>query len=56
MARYVVRPRMDWSDDKPMLEGKTIFEPEPVKTGLLDKDGQPLYRVRASIGFIEAKA
>lgn len=54
--RYVtIRPRMDWREDGPMLEGKTIHEPEPIKTGLLDHDGHPIYRVTSPIGFIELK-
>ena len=53
--RYIVRPRACWDDDKPMLEGKTVHEREPVDTGLLDKDGQKIWRVMSPVGFIELK-
>ena len=38
-----------------MLEGKTVHEPEPVKTGVLDKDGNPIIRVMDQIGFVRLK-
>lgn len=52
---YVVRPRAEWDDEKPMLEGKTVHEQEPVKTGILDKDGNPIFRVMDQIGFVRFK-
>jgi len=54
--RYVTRPRAsDWPEDRPHIEGKTVHEREPVDTGLLDKDGTPIYRVMSPIGFIELR-
>lgn len=53
--RYVIRPRMDWLDAEPMIEGKTVHEREPVNTGLLDKNGNPIFRVTSPIGFVELK-
>lgn len=54
--RYVaIRPRAEWNDESPMLEGKTVHEREPVNTGILDKDGNPIYRVMSPIGFIELR-
>ena len=53
MRYVIIRPRAEWDDDKPMLEGKTVHEQEPVKTGVLDKDGNPIYRVMSPIGFVE---
>lgn len=47
--RYVTLPRADWDDDPRLDEVTTrtvIVDDEPVKTGLLDRNGTPLYRVR----------
>jgi len=55
---YVTRPRLTRYDDlreTPMLEGQTVWEPEPVDTGLLDKNGVPIFRVMDPIGFVEMK-
>lgn len=60
MARYVtIRPAFGASacegDECPMLLAQTVYEAdrEPVKTGLLDETGTPLFRVedRAPFGF-----
>ena len=50
--RYMTRPRASWDEEKPMLEGKTVHEAEPVNTGLLDKDGNEIIRVMDQIGFV----
>jgi hypothetical protein len=56
MPRYVtLRPRSaTWDDlrETPSLEGRTVFEPEAVDTGLLDKGGTPIYRIMDRIGFV----
>ena len=53
MRYFVIRPRAEWDDEKPMLEGKTVYEPdEPVDTGLLDKDGNRIGRRMSPIGFV----
>lgn len=41
-------------DYKPMLEGKTVFEPDSRRTSLLDQYGNPIYVVpkRDPIGFV----
>jgi hypothetical protein len=54
-VRYIIRPRADWRDDTPLLEGKTVYEREPGDTGLLDKDGNKIWRVMSPIGFVELK-
>jgi len=53
MPRYVIRPRADWWDgaDCLHLEGKTVYEREPVSTGLVSKEGHPIYRSPEPIGF-----
>lgn len=52
-VRYVIRPRAaDWGLDQPLLEGRTVHEPEPARTGLVDKDGNPIIRLMAPIGFV----
>jgi len=54
--RYVsIRPRMDWRDETPMLEARTVHEREPIDTGLLDAEGNRIYRVMSPIGFVELK-
>jgi hypothetical protein len=55
--RYIAvrRPRMAWDEWSPMLEAKTVMEPEPVDTGLVDRDENVIYRVMAPIGFVELK-
>lgn len=53
--RYVILPRAQWDDDRPLLEGRTVHEREPVDTGLLNKDGQKIWRVMSPIGFVELK-
>ena len=55
MRYVVVRPRAEWDDEKPMLEGKTVHEQEPVKTGLIDEDGNPIFRMTDPIGFVRLK-
>lgn len=56
MTRYVTRrPVAEWDDDRPMIEGKTIYENEPVDTGLLDKSGLKIYRAKTPIGFLDRK-
>ena len=56
MPRYVtLRPRSaTWDDlqETPSLEGKTVFEPDAVDTGLLDKEGRTLFRIMDQIGFV----
>lgn len=52
MRYVVIRPRAEWDSEKPLLEGKTVHEPEPIDTGLLDKDGSAIFRVMDQIGFV----
>lgn len=55
--RYVAirRPRMGWDEWSPMLEPKTVHEPEPIDTGLVDQNENAIYRVMSAIGFVELK-
>lgn len=55
--RYVTmrRPRSATQQDlweSPMLEGKTVLDPEPVDTGLVDPTENVIYRVMSPIGFV----
>ena len=53
--RYVTRPRSaQWDElqESPALEGRTVYEPEPTDTGLLDKDGNQVFRIMDQIGFV----
>lgn len=58
MPRYVtLRPRSATIDDlqeTPSLEARTVFEPDAVDTGLLDKEGTRIYRVMDQIGFVRS--
>ena len=53
--RYVTRPRASWDDEMPMIEGTTVHEREPIKTGILDEAGNDIWRVMSPIGFVELK-
>ncbi len=55
MARYVSlrRARMDWYEaDAIDSLAQTVFEPEPVDTGIIDADGFPIIRIMDQIGFV----
>lgn len=59
-----VRRATSWStsdfrwfgDDRPGKDSIQISEPEAVRTGLLNADGNPLYRQPSPVGFIRFKA
>ncbi len=55
--RYVTmrRPRMYTTDDMPMLEAKTVHEPDPIDTGIVDQYESPIFRVMSPVGFVEMK-
>lgn len=55
MRYVVIRPRASWDEDKPMLEGRTVHQSEPIDTGVLDGDGNPIFRVMSPIGFVELR-
>lgn len=57
--RYVARPKA-WWDDEPNVEDVStrivlVEDDAPIRTGLLDADGVPLYRVRDRfpVGFVK---
>lgn len=61
MTRYIAIPQRpkasdDWEDRPPVAAATTVYEreEEPEKTGLLDVNGTPLYRVKDKIkmGFL----
>lgn len=55
---YLIRPRaatLDELRDTPMREGWTVYEQQPVSTGLVSKDGHPIYRTPEAIGFVLLK-
>lgn len=59
--RYVIRPRATRADtaetlsDTPHLGAQTVIESEPVDTGVLDKDGNSIWRVMSPIGFVKMR-
>ena len=58
MSRYFVRPKSykplqvedDWYHD-PMIPSITTCDHEPVDTGLLDSNGDPIMRAPRPVGF-----
>lgn len=55
MPRYRSRPRnRDYLDDQaaPPLPHPITYVQEPVKTGLLDAEGNPIYRLPDPVGFL----
>lgn len=57
MSRYVVLRRereksFYYEKSEQPLPHPLVYEPEPVKTGLLDKDGNSIYRLPDGIGFL----
>jgi hypothetical protein len=55
LARYVRatrKPRADWlTDDNPLTPDITVDDHEPVETGILWPDGEPVMRTPNPIGF-----
>jgi len=44
---------MDWYEaDAIDSLAQTVFEPEPVDTGIIDADGFPIIRIMDQIGFV----
>lgn len=58
MSRYVTRARRprsgddDWYQVTPPLGHPTVFVPEPADTGLVDADGNPIFKVPDPMGFL----
>jgi hypothetical protein len=56
MSRYVSKPpEADfgyWEQPAPPLPHPTVFASEPIRTGLLDKDGNDIFRMPDPIGFL----
>ena len=62
MVRYIAiaaKPRADWSDDPDVADVSTrtviIEDGGPIRTGLLDETGTPLYRLpnKIKMGFVK---
>ena len=56
MPRYVTRPkatrpRMEWDDDVPLVPSLTVDDHEAVCTGILDSNGDEIWRAPNPIGF-----
>ena len=50
--RHVDAPRMIEGEDEPVIARQIIdVDDAPVRTGLLDHTGTPLYRVRETVPF-----
>ena len=54
--RRPIRPRSDdWEPEPPLIARDVIVvDDEPIKTGLLDQNGTPIYRTsdRIKLGFV----
>lgn len=56
MSRYFVRPRANkpraaWDDDVPLLPDLDVPDHEPTDTGLINKNGDTIWRGPNEIGF-----
>lgn len=58
MPRYVIRPstkeRCDLGDHQPppTLPHPTVFSSEAVKTGVIDVDGNSIWRMPEAVGYL----
>ena len=56
MSRYVIRPKQQldegWDQPASPLPHPTVFVSEPVRTGILDPDGNEILRVQDPVGFL----
>jgi hypothetical protein len=53
--RYVTRA--EWIDDHcPLLPDLSVSDHQPVKTGLVDRMGNPILRVPTPVGFHRARS
>jgi len=60
--RYISLPKREKSSDEyweprlmPPLAHPQVFVSDPVKTGLIDSDGNDIYRLPDAIGFLARK-
>lgn len=57
MSRYVIRPKQQldegwWEQSASPLPHPTVFVSEPVRTGILDPDGNDIFKVPDPVGFL----
>lgn len=53
MPRYIPKPKLDWTDeDAPLIPSLNVDVIPPQKTGLLDEDGNHLFKLPDQIGFV----
>ena len=59
MSRYIIAHRKLWWDnaEQPQqpVAHPTVYDVDPIKTGIVDKDGTPIYRLPDRIGFLPSK-
>jgi hypothetical protein len=59
LSRYIAIPKTGTTavheTTCPPLAHPQVFVDDPVKTGLIDKDGNPIYRLPDPIGFLAKK-
>ncbi len=58
MSRYITAPRKLWweyGEDAQPVAHPTVYDADPVKTGIVDKNGTPIYRLPDQIGFLRTK-
>lgn len=57
--RYIAKrspPLRMWDEaPAPALPHPTVYAVEPVKTGLFDKEGTPIYRLPDPIGYLRSR-
>lgn len=55
MSRYVIRPVRSndwWEQPAPPLPHPTSFVSEPIRTGILDPDGNDIFKMPDPVGFL----
>lgn len=51
MTRYIVRAH-NWGEEPMYVPSLSVEGGGPVKTGLLDSHGEPIYRAAETVGFV----
>lgn len=51
MTRYLVKAH-NWGDEPVYVHSLSVEGLEPVKTGLVDRYGDPIYRAYEPVGFV----
>lgn len=50
--RYIVKAERDWDAKADEYLSKTVYDREPLDTGLYDRDGKKIFKVMGPVGFL----